>query len=65
MLARIRQVTAAHEADVTASLSGAERKELAALLRRIADDQGLAAHRLPGPPPHRSGPPAEPGHGVD
>ena len=65
MLARIRQVTAAHEAAVTASLSDAERKELAGLLRRIADDQGLAAHRLPGPPPHRSGPPAGPGHGVD
>ena len=54
MLARIRQVTAGHEADVTTSLSGAERAELAALLQRIADDQGLAAHRLPGPPPHRS-----------
>ena len=66
MLARIRQVTAAHEADVTASLSDAERAEVAALLRRIADDQGLAAHRLPGPPPHRSGPPAGAGdHGVD
>jgi DNA-binding MarR family transcriptional regulator len=75
MLARIGQVTAAHEADVTASLSDAERTELAALLRRIADGQGLAAHRLPGPPPHRSAgsdpatpprPPAGPGgHGAD
>ena len=61
MLARIRQVTAAHEADITASLGEAEREELAALLRRLADDQGLAAQSLPGLPPHRTGPPAGPG----
>ena len=58
MLARVREVTAAHEADVTAGLSEAERAELATLLRRIADEQGLAAHALPGmnrpgaAPPH-------------
>ena len=58
MLARVRQVTAAHEADVTAGLSEAERADLATLLRRIADEQGLAAHALPGmnrpgaAPPH-------------
>jgi DNA-binding MarR family transcriptional regulator len=67
MLARIRQVTAEHEADITASLGDAEREELTALLRRIADDQGLAAHSLPGPPPqHRTGPPAgSGGHNPD
>ena len=66
MLARIRQVTAAHEADITASLGDAERKELTALLRRLADDQGLAAQSLPGLPPHRTGPPAgSEGHGTD
>jgi DNA-binding MarR family transcriptional regulator len=53
MLARVREVTAAHEADITASLSDAERGELAALLRRLAREQGLTAHGLPhaGPPP--------------
>src|SRR5215472_16726533 len=58
MLARVRQVTAAHEADITASLGAAERKELTALLRRLAGDQGLAAQSLPGLPPHHTGPPA-------
>jgi DNA-binding MarR family transcriptional regulator len=47
MLARVREVTAAHEAAVTASLSDAERGELTTLLRRIASDQGLTAHGLP------------------
>ena len=49
MLARVREVTAAHEADITAGLSEAERAELATLLRRVAREQGLAAHALPGP----------------
>lgn len=48
MLARVREVTAAHEADITASLSDAEREELTALLRRLAREQGLTAHGLPG-----------------
>jgi len=66
MLARIREVTAAHEADITASLGGAEREELTALLRRLAGDQGLAVHSLPGPPSHHTGPPAGSGdHGPD
>jgi DNA-binding MarR family transcriptional regulator len=50
MLARVRQVTAAHEADVTAGLTGAERATLTGLLQRIARDQGLAARGLPGMP---------------
>jgi DNA-binding MarR family transcriptional regulator len=56
MLARVREVTAAHEADITASLSDAERGELAALLRRLAREQGLTAHGLP-----HAGPPSTPG----
>jgi DNA-binding MarR family transcriptional regulator len=50
LLARVREVTRAHEAAVTAGLTGAERDELTALLRRLARDQGLAAHSLPGLP---------------
>jgi DNA-binding MarR family transcriptional regulator len=51
MLARVREVTAAHEASITASLSGAEREQLTALLRRLAGDQGLEGQALPGAPP--------------
>jgi DNA-binding MarR family transcriptional regulator len=64
MLARVQEVTAAHEADITAGLSAAERGELTALLRRLARDQGLAANALPampahaGPPMAQAGPPA-------
>jgi DNA-binding MarR family transcriptional regulator len=47
MLARVREVSAAHEAAITASLTGAERQQLLDLLRRLARDQGLAAHALP------------------
>ena len=50
MLARVREVTRAHEAALTAGLSGAERDQLTALLRRLAADQGLAEHWLPGMP---------------
>jgi len=63
MLARVREVTAAHEADITAGLTEAERAELATLLRRIARGQGLADHALPGTTrpcaaPPQVGPPA-------
>jgi DNA-binding MarR family transcriptional regulator len=50
MLARVREVTRAHEAAVTASLNGAERDQLTALLRRLAQEQGLAGDALPGMP---------------
>src|SRR5260370_29653494 len=54
MLARVREVTQAHEDAVTTGLTGAEREQLTSLLRRLARDQGLAAHSLPGiPPRHR------------
>jgi DNA-binding MarR family transcriptional regulator len=50
MLARVREVIRAHEAAITAGLSDAERDQLTALLRRLAADQGLAEHSLPGMP---------------
>ena len=55
MVARVREVTQAHEAAVTASLSAAERDQLTALLRRLAGDQGLAGRGLPGTPPAHRG----------
>ena len=51
MLARVREVTAGHEAAASASLTGEEREQLLGLLRRMAADQGLAPHALPGAPP--------------
>src|SRR5258708_28090114 len=42
MLARVRAVTADHEASITAGLTGEERDQLLTLLRRIAAGQGLA-----------------------
>src|SRR5690348_16297761 len=51
MLARVRELTRDHEASVTAGLSGAERDQLTSLLQRLAGDQGLAGHSLPGMPP--------------
>jgi DNA-binding MarR family transcriptional regulator len=50
MLARVREVTRAHEAAITTGLSGAERDQLIALLRRLAAGQGLTEHSLPGMP---------------
>ena len=55
MLARVGEVTRAHEAAITASLSAAERDQLTALLQRLARDQGLAGQALPGAP-QRHGP---------
>ena len=50
MLARVREVTRAHEAAIIAGLTGAERDQLTALLQRLADDQGLAGPSLPDMP---------------
>ena len=55
MLARVREVTKAHEAAVTGSLGEAERDQLTALLRRLAADQGLAGQALPGMPSSHAG----------
>jgi DNA-binding MarR family transcriptional regulator len=61
MLARVREVTAAHEAGIAASLTPAERGELTALLQRLVRDQGLTPHGLPGPA--HADPPTAPGDG--
>src|SRR6266571_6336445 len=53
MLARVRAVTAEHEARMSAGLTGGERAQLITLLRRVAKEQGLGAQALPGIPPGR------------
>jgi DNA-binding MarR family transcriptional regulator len=55
MLARVREVTRAHEAAITTGLTGAERDQLTALLQRLAAAQGLAERSLPGTPPSHTG----------
>lgn len=60
MLARVREVTRAHEAAITVGLNGAERDQLTTLLRRLAREQGLAGNALPGSPPGHSPCPAAP-----
>jgi DNA-binding MarR family transcriptional regulator len=47
-LHQVRQVTAEHENQLGSSLTGPERSQLASLLRRVADEQGLSAGSLPG-----------------
>jgi DNA-binding MarR family transcriptional regulator len=55
MLARVREVARAHEAAVTAGLTGAERDQLISLLQRLAREQGLAGQALPGLPARPGG----------
>jgi DNA-binding MarR family transcriptional regulator len=64
MLARVMEVTAGHEAATSASLTSAERDQFLALLRRVAADQGLAPHALPGAPPAHAAT-SPPGTGPD
>ncbi len=40
---------AGHERQIGGSLTGEERRQLAALLRRLADEQGISGDSLPGP----------------
>lgn len=47
-LREVRRVTAAHEGQLGVSLTGPERTQLATLLRRVADEQGLPVQSLPG-----------------
>ncbi len=49
-LREAQQAGAAHEREIGASLTDAQRTELAALLRQIADDQEISEDSLPGPP---------------
>jgi DNA-binding MarR family transcriptional regulator len=48
LLGRLREVAAAHEREVTAALDADERAQLVGLLRRVADQQGLAPGVHPG-----------------
>jgi DNA-binding MarR family transcriptional regulator len=48
-LREAQQASAAHEREIVASLTHAQRTELAALLRQVADDQGISEDSLPGP----------------
>jgi DNA-binding MarR family transcriptional regulator len=57
----LRQVQAAgsrHQAEIGASLTQAERIQLASLLRRLATEQGITEDNLPGIPPRP--PPTQP-----
>jgi DNA-binding MarR family transcriptional regulator len=49
-LREARQASAAHEHEITTALTDGQRAELAALLRRVADEQGISEESLPGPP---------------
>jgi len=50
-LREAQQAGSGHDHQLGASLSGAQRKQLTALLRRLAEEQGLSEDSLPGPPP--------------
>lgn len=53
VLAQVRAVAAEHEQQMSAGLTGEQRAELIALLRQVADTQGLRPGSLPGFPPHQ------------
>jgi DNA-binding MarR family transcriptional regulator len=50
-LREAQQVSAGHAGQVGASLTGEQRAQLTALLRQLADEQGITGESLPGPPP--------------
>jgi len=45
-----QQASAGHEREILASLTDGQRRKLAALLRQVADAQGISKESLPGPP---------------
>jgi DNA-binding MarR family transcriptional regulator len=49
---QVRAVTAEHEAEFGAGLTGAQRAQLVSLLRVVAGHQGLHPRGMPGLPPH-------------
>jgi DNA-binding MarR family transcriptional regulator len=49
-LREARQASTGHQHEITASLTDDQRRQLAALLRAIADAQGISGQALPGPP---------------
>jgi DNA-binding MarR family transcriptional regulator len=53
LLARARTVATRHGATLGKGLTAAERRQLAALLGKVADAQGLPEEGLPMPPPRR------------
>ena len=50
-LREAQQASATHAGQVGASLTGEQRAQLAALLRQLAEEQGITGESLPGPPP--------------
>lgn len=48
-LSEAQRVSVGHDREIGASLTGAQRLELAALLRQVADEQGISEDSLPGP----------------
>ena len=48
-LREAQQAGSGHDHQLGASLTGAQRKQLTALLRRLAEEQGLSEDSLPGP----------------
>lgn len=55
-LRQTQQVAAAHERSLGASLTEAERGQLVGLLRKVAAEQGVSPHSLPGAQKPGSGP---------
>jgi DNA-binding MarR family transcriptional regulator len=53
MLAKVRAVGLAHQADLGLALSADEQDQLTALLRRLARQQGISEQSLPGSPARR------------
>ncbi len=49
---QVRAITAEHEAEFGAGLTGAQRAQLVSLLRVVADQQGLHPRGMPGLPPN-------------
>jgi DNA-binding MarR family transcriptional regulator len=47
------RATSDHGGGLGRSLNAAQRRQLTSLLRRLADEQGIALDALPGPPPRR------------
>jgi DNA-binding MarR family transcriptional regulator len=50
-LREAQQAAAGSEGQIGASLTGQQRTQLTRLLRRLAEEQGIAGDSLPGPPP--------------
>ena len=49
-LSEAQRVSTDHDREIGGSLTGGQRRELAALLRQVADEQGISEESLPGPP---------------